>query len=33
LDTIVLMPPYCITETQLGQAVGAVRKGIEEACG
>jgi adenosylmethionine-8-amino-7-oxononanoate aminotransferase len=33
LDTLVLLPPYCITEPQLRQAVAAVRKGIEEVCG
>lgn len=30
LDTIVLLPPYCITEAQLRQAVGAVRSAINE---
>ncbi len=33
LDTIVLLPPYCITEAQLRQAVGAVRLAIDEVCG
>ncbi len=29
-DSVVLMPPYCITETQLEQAVQAIRSAIEE---
>ena len=32
-DTVVLMPPYCITEEQLVQAVEAVVGGITEVCG
>ena len=32
-DTIVLMPPYCITEGQLEQACMALSGAIEEACG
>lgn len=32
-DTLVLMPPYCITEAQLAQAVEALEKGINEICG
>jgi adenosylmethionine-8-amino-7-oxononanoate aminotransferase len=32
-DTIVLMPPYCITDEQLGQAVQALGTSIEEVCG
>lgn len=32
-DTIVLMPPYCITETELKQAVSAIGKAILEVCG
>lgn len=31
-DTIVLMPPYCITDDQLTQAVNAVRAAIDEVC-
>jgi len=31
-NVIVLMPPYCITEPQLRQAVAAVRAAIEEVC-
>jgi adenosylmethionine-8-amino-7-oxononanoate aminotransferase len=31
-DTIVLMPPYCITEAQLETAVDALRSAIEEVC-
>lgn len=31
-NVIVLMPPYCITEPQLRQAVAAVRTAIEEVC-
>ena len=33
LDTIVLMPPYCVTDGQLAEATDAIRLGIEEACG
>jgi adenosylmethionine-8-amino-7-oxononanoate aminotransferase len=32
LDTIVLMPPYCVTDEQLSHAVEAIRRGIEEVC-
>lgn len=32
-DTIVLMPPFCITRDQLGEAVGAVAKAIGKVCG
>jgi adenosylmethionine-8-amino-7-oxononanoate aminotransferase len=32
-DVIVLMPPYCITETQLDQAVTAISEAIKEVCG
>jgi adenosylmethionine-8-amino-7-oxononanoate aminotransferase len=32
-DTVVLMPPYCITEEQLVRAVDAVVAGILEVCG
>jgi adenosylmethionine---8-amino-7-oxononanoate aminotransferase len=32
-DTIVLMPPYCITDEQLGRAVRALREAIDEVCG
>lgn len=32
-NTLVLMPPYCITEAQIGQCVQAIRLGIEEVCG
>lgn len=31
-DTIVLMPPYCITEEQLALAVDALRRSIVEVC-
>lgn len=31
-DTIVLMPPLCITKEQIDQAVEALRKAIEEVC-
>ena len=30
-DTIILMPPYCISEGQIGQSVKAIRLGIEAA--
>lgn len=33
LDTIVLMPPLCTSEAQLGTAVSAIRMAIEEVCG
>jgi adenosylmethionine-8-amino-7-oxononanoate aminotransferase len=32
-DTVVLMPPYCITSEQLEQAVNAVAAAIGEVCG
>ena len=32
-DVVVLMPPYCITDDQLVQAVEAIRKAIQEICG
>lgn len=32
LDTVVLMPPYCVTDGQLAQAADAIRLGIEEVC-
>jgi adenosylmethionine-8-amino-7-oxononanoate aminotransferase len=32
-DVIVLMPPYCITERQLGASVEALRRAIEAVCG
>jgi len=32
-DTIVLMPPYCITEAQLRAAVEALARAIREVCG
>jgi adenosylmethionine-8-amino-7-oxononanoate aminotransferase len=32
-NVIVLMPPYCITEAQLKQAVKAIRRAIAETCG
>ncbi len=32
-NTLVLMPPYCISEAQLRQAVDALARGIEEVCG
>jgi len=32
-DTLVLMPPYCITDAQIRQCVEALRLGIEEVCG
>jgi adenosylmethionine-8-amino-7-oxononanoate aminotransferase len=31
-DTIVLMPPYCVTEAQLRTAVNALASGIQEVC-
>ncbi len=33
LDTIVLMPPLCVTEEQLRTAVGAIALSIREVCG
>ena len=33
LDTLVLMPPLCFTETELERAAGALRTGIREICG
>jgi len=32
-DTLVLLPPYCITEAQLGQCVAALELAIVEICG
>ena len=32
-NAVILMPPFCITETQLRQAVAATRSAIEEVCG
>jgi len=32
-DVIALIPPYCITEAQLGMAVTAIGKAMEEVCG
>jgi adenosylmethionine-8-amino-7-oxononanoate aminotransferase len=32
-DTLVLMPPYCITEAQLRAAVDALAAAIREVCG
>lgn len=32
LDTIVLMPPYCITSAQLEKAVTAIRLAMDEIC-
>lgn len=32
-DTLVLMPPYCITDEQLARAVKALSAGIAEVCG
>jgi adenosylmethionine---8-amino-7-oxononanoate aminotransferase len=32
-DTIVLMPPYCITDAQLVRAVSAIRSAIDQVCG
>ncbi len=32
-DVVALMPPYCITQAQLAQAVEAVRLAIGEVCG
>ena len=29
-DTLVFMPPYCITNEQLDQAIGALEKAIRE---
>ena len=31
-NTLVLMPPYCISEAQIAQSVEALRLGIEEIC-
>jgi adenosylmethionine-8-amino-7-oxononanoate aminotransferase len=33
LNTIVLMPPLCMTEAEMTQMMDAVRLGIEEVCG
>lgn len=32
-DVVVLIPPYCISDAQLAQAVEAIRKAIREICG
>lgn len=32
LDTIALMPPYCVSLEQLEQAVAAIREGIDRVC-
>ena len=32
-DTLVLMPPYCISEDELARAVEALRRGVEAVCG
>jgi adenosylmethionine-8-amino-7-oxononanoate aminotransferase len=32
-DTIVLMPPYCITDTQLAHSVDAISRAVAEVCG
>jgi len=32
LDTIVLMPPFCVTREQLDGAVEAIRRGIDAVC-
>jgi adenosylmethionine-8-amino-7-oxononanoate aminotransferase len=32
LDTIVLMPPFCVTDAQIESAVEAIRRGIEDVC-
>ena len=32
-NTIVLMPPYCISEAQIAQSVEAFLRGIKEVCG
>ena len=31
-DTIVLMPPYCISDAQLRRAADAISRAIDEAC-
>ncbi|TLD70595.1 adenosylmethionine--8-amino-7-oxononanoate transaminase [Phragmitibacter flavus] len=33
LNTLVLMPPLCVTHAEMGQMVEALRLGIEEVCG
>jgi adenosylmethionine-8-amino-7-oxononanoate aminotransferase len=33
LDTIVLLPPFCVSDDQLHTAVNAIRSGIDEVCG
>ncbi len=33
LDTIVLMPPYCVTPEQLDAAVSAIARAIDDVCG
>jgi adenosylmethionine-8-amino-7-oxononanoate aminotransferase len=32
-DTIVLMPPYCVTDGQLDRCVAAIERAIDEVCG
>ncbi len=32
LDTVVLMPPYCITDEQLDRAVNAIAAAIRDVC-
>ena len=32
-DSVILMPPFCITEEQLSTAVGAIRASILDVCG
>ena len=32
-DTIVLIPPYCISDAQLAQSVNAIARGVAEVCG
>jgi adenosylmethionine-8-amino-7-oxononanoate aminotransferase len=31
-DTLLFMPPYCITEAQIAQSIEALRLGVEEVC-
>ncbi len=33
LDTIVLMPPYCVTRAQIDSAVDALERSIDDVCG
>ena len=32
-NTIVIMPPYCVTEQQLGRLIDVLRESIEQVCG